>query len=362
MKVIKFSSLGYRRVSITTPSSKTLTRIGLTAVAVASAVFIAGCGGGGGESPSFGLVGSPVPIPAPAPAPAPTPAPTPAPAPAPAPAPSGTLSVPLATVEDNSNTASVVVTFTSANTTELTVTLGSETKSVPAGSGTVTFTRAGTGDLPLSLKNKGVEIAKAESKASCSANAARDTAWNICREVTYHQDVVVGIWDKNGRPYFVTEAGFVPVVNKTRWNFGLLNNYLFFGGIKRDGNPDQFCRILVTMQSWPDLTSHQLYINPKTGELHELNPLSPSDPGFVPAKRVDYDFADPFDPAFPNFYTKARVSGGLFYSDATGVGDPSTNREHLRYQPNGALARELQSWTVTESGNLKIMRAFNCAR
>ena len=54
MKVIKFSSLGYWLVSITTPSSKTLTRIGLTAVAVASAVFIAGCGGGGGESPSFG--------------------------------------------------------------------------------------------------------------------------------------------------------------------------------------------------------------------------------------------------------------------------------------------------------------------
>ena len=274
----------------------------------------------------------------------------------------GTLSVPQATVANDASTSAVVVSFTSNHTSALSVTLGSETKTVPAGSGEVTFTRTGVNDLPVSLKDNGVEIANGVSKASCNSGAAWDTPWTKCREVTYHQDVVVGIWDKNGRPYFVTEAGLVPVVNKTRWNFGLANNFLFFGGLKRDGNPDQFCRILVTMQSWPDLTSHQLYINPKTGELHELSPLGPSDPGFVPALRVDYDFANQFDPAYPNWYTKAQVTSGWYFSDASGVGDPSTYREHLWYQPNGGQARELQSWTFAEFGNLRIMRTFNCAR
>lgn len=176
--------------------------------------------------------------------------------------------MPNGAVADNGNTATVIVRFISANTSVLTVTLGSETKSVPAGSGTVTYTRTGVSDLPVFLKDKGVEIATGVSKASCSANAARDTAWNICREITHHKDVVVGIWDKNG---------------------------------------------------------------------------------------------DQPDPACPDWDTWARVSGGLFFGDATGLGNPSTNRKHRRYQPNGGLARELQSWTVAESANLKIMRAFNCA-
>ncbi len=75
-------------------------------------------------------------------------------------------------VTDGENTATAIVSFASSNTTSLSVTLGSETKTVPAGSGEVTFARSGITDLPVSLKDNGTELASAVSKADCSSNAS----------------------------------------------------------------------------------------------------------------------------------------------------------------------------------------------
>jgi hypothetical protein len=264
----------------------------------------------------------------------------------------GTLSVPQTVIANDASTAAVVVSFTSNHTSALSVTLGSETKTVPAGSGEVTFTRTGVNDLPVSLKDNGTQIASGVSKASCNSGAAWDTPWTKCRVILpSYNDYVVGIWGIDGVPYIVNKAGATLAINKTPWQLPTAG--LFFCGLRKVNNPDSWGYVHGSCQDNLTLKERPFMINPQTGELTLSSPIDPYSPEYVVGNPVDYRYADVYDPAYPDWSTKARVVDGWFYNPGAG-GDDSP----IRFRRDDMSDVLIMPGTISANGNVKLLQTF----
>jgi hypothetical protein len=267
---------------------------------------------------------------------------------------SGTLSVSTATVADEAKTATVAVLFTSSNATALSVTLGSETKDVPAGSGQVTFVRAGIEDLPVSLKDNGSEIASAVSQASCSSNAAWDGPWTKCRVILpSYEDYVVGIWGSNGVPYIVNKAGATPAVNQTPWQLPTATP--FFCGLRKVNNPDLWGYVHGSCQDSVTLKERPFMINPQTGELTLSSPIDPYSPEYVVGNPVDYRYADPGDASYTLGPTEAKVTDGTFYT-AYSPTDPDDSS--IYFMGNDSQNIVISKGTIQNNGNVNVLQTF----
>lgn len=344
-------------------------RISSAAVGFVALFVLAACGGGGGSStaaPPPGTGGGTPPAPAPAPNPAPPPAP----------APSGSLSTAPCVIPAGSDSCDTQIVVDAKATVNASLTVdGEPSVSITPGVTPVTVTLTREGDRNVTLRNgDGKVIATGTVGANCVTDAKWDEAVDkACRVPSYFDELTFGIWDILGHPYVITKTAglnyteidvafngviqklpLTTLVNKTPWKLNYETGALFFAGFKTVSPVDSQCRIRMTMQSSPDNTSRQLYVDGATLELRVWSDEV--------ANRADYTFSSEFDPLYPDFYTRTDVQGGMFYSTATGVGDPDPNvyREHLWYQPTGGAATLLNSWNFQTKGNLKDTKTFRC--
>jgi len=187
-------------------------------------------------------------------------------------------------------------------------------------------------------------------KPVCDAGSRGDTSGVFtCREVLAHSNVVVGVWDRNNRFYFVGQTGFTPIVNKTPWNNIDANLFYYFGGIRKTVT-DEFCRIRVVAVDSVSRQWRQMYIDAKRGELHVL-PGTEAVQAFDPIEA--YDFVHRGAPAMPTATAYALVSGGEFFT-------PGENEFNLFFRPTGQPANLIFSWVAFVDGNLKVMRSSTC--
>jgi len=268
-------------------------------VLMAFALILAACGGGGGASDFTS--GQPT-VPVSPPFVPPSPPPSPPPVVPPQSPVTASISVVDVTIPDGSNSATARVVYSINNGNVVTVTLGGETKTVPAGNGEVTFTRNGIGDLPVTLANNGVTVLTTTSKASCNAvSAAYDEEWSLCRAyLASYADVVLSIRSKLGTFFTVDLSGVTPVENKT----GLGN--LFRCGLHKTALMDLWGRVKVACQDG-DLKLHDMHYTPGTNVLTLASPVPPTAPSYVLADRNNYRFADPGVP-------EAVISSGRFFA------------------------------------------------
>ncbi len=316
---------------------------GISALVALVALGLAACGGGGGGDSD--------------PVAAPAPAPSPAPAPAPAANPSGSISTVSCSIPAGSDGCQTQVSYTLANGVNATV-LVAGLPAIPVTDGTsvsipITLTREGVRTVELRT-GAGTVLASGTVGATCVTDARWDEAVDkACRVPFYYGDTTLAIWDRNGRFYAVSQQGLSALGEETPWNLGTSTEFLFFGGFKK-GNPiDEFGRIRVVMQTYPDLTPREFFL--------DLATMKVVGDGTVTVNRDDYDFSWQTTAEHPDWVAEARNGAAWYYVDVSGAGTLQY-RENLWYWPDGAAPTQVTNWTLAEAGNLRRLQTFSHPR
>lgn len=296
------------------PCSTGLATLGASALAL---LLLTACGGGGGGSEGTDPIGG---------TPAPPPAPAPAPPPPPPPTPVGTLSVPAVTIPDEAGSVTVTVSYTSVDAPNLTVSLGSDTKSLTAANGTVTFTRQGEGDLPVVLKSGNTTLDTEVSQASCSAASVWDTvevADGKCAPKLCYKDAVTALMGPTATIYKVdtsnadpTKWTVVQATDLTGWTVPLPSGWLPppAACVWQRDNPDAVGRLRAVCGDPSTNLNRLVYYYPTTGEMKSFD-TTIIDPATITLDKYLPDVAE-YDPKFPDWAHSLEFDSVWLYSSA----------------------------------------------